>query len=138
MAVRVEDRSETKLEVLNATRDMAAHVMKMAGQETLIPKRHRWFLGKEIVDDAVNIYKLCVMANNTYVDSRESAIRRITYYKLAYENCAGLLSVLQVGELAIDSLHGHRTEVIVRMICRCEAEIAKTINREKNRYFNGK
>ena len=123
------------MEVLNVARDMAAHILKMASQETLVPRRHRWFLGTRLVDNAVSIYQLCVMANNTYVDSHEAAVRRINYYKFAYERSAGLLALLQVCELSVESLRGHRFFVIVEKVCDTQAKIAMTIRNEKERFL---
>lgn len=65
MTVRKADRGESKLEVLNLSRNLAVHTIRLCKNEEAFPKRQRWVFTKRIVDDALDVYECVRMANST-------------------------------------------------------------------------
>ncbi|MBR3160996.1 MAG: hypothetical protein IKF14_18425 [Atopobiaceae bacterium] len=65
MSVRVSDRNEGKLQVLDLTRRLAAHTIRMCKNEDAFPKRQRWVFTQRIVDEAIECYSCVRRANAT-------------------------------------------------------------------------
>ena len=65
MSVRVGDRGEGKLQVLNLSKQLCEHTMTMCKSETRFPKRQRWLLTQRIANEAVEAHACIRRANAT-------------------------------------------------------------------------
>ena len=122
--------------VVNTARDMAGYILQIANNEQVFPKRYRWYIGQTIIDRATAVYELVIMANSTFVDSKESAERRLHYYKLAYEYSSALLARIEMAHYAIKSMTGKKAELMIGKITDTQSKIAVTITAEKKRYHD--
>ena len=64
MSVRVADRKEGRLQVLDLAMQLAVHTVRMCKSERF-PKRDRWILAKPIAEDAIKVYSCIKGANST-------------------------------------------------------------------------
>ena len=64
MTVRKNERKPSKMEVQNKAYELAAHTIQMAGNESVVPKHHRWAMGNHLFKIAMSIAEHIDMANS--------------------------------------------------------------------------
>lgn len=65
MTVRKCDRKEGKLQILDLTRRLAVHTIRLCKNERTFPKRQRWIFTQRLVDGALDLFECVRMANAT-------------------------------------------------------------------------
>lgn len=65
MTVRKSERSEGKLQVLDLTRKLLVHTIRLCKNERSFPKAQRWIFTKRLVDEAMLAYCCVREANAT-------------------------------------------------------------------------
>lgn len=98
MSVRKGDRGESKLEVLNWARILAAYTVQACRNEKIFPKSSRWIMAKPIVDECVSALT-CIRRANA-ADLYEQPEYRRSQQAEAYCHLEALLSIIN---LAYDS-----------------------------------
>lgn len=93
MSVPKSKRSESKLEALVKLSDLYGYTLKICTDEKIIPKKYRWFGGRDLADGVQEAIKSAVYANNTRVTDTETALIR-RYYQIMATNEMVTLGVL--------------------------------------------
>ena len=63
MSVVKSKRGQSELEVITQSRNLASYTIKICSNEKNFPKRYRWCITNNIVNDALNIYS-CIQRSN--------------------------------------------------------------------------
>lgn len=104
MAVPKSQREKTPLTVLIEANMLVCYTIKLCTDETKFPKRYRWCLTQEIVQNAVNMKANVARAKSVYVSDRESAILRRTYQQKALADLAALAALMDTAFNFFDGL----------------------------------
>lgn len=67
MSVVKSKRGKSELEIINKSRELASYTLKICSNEKSFPKRYRWCITSNIVDDALNIYSDIRKSNAIFV-----------------------------------------------------------------------
>lgn len=70
MSVRVGDRSEGTLSVLNDIRILGEYTIQICKSEKVFPKSSRWIMAKPIVDECISALTCVRRANAVFVQTR--------------------------------------------------------------------
>lgn len=96
MAVPVNRRSPQKFGVLTKAIELAAHTVKICGNEKNFPKKYRWMLTQEIVKTEIQIVTDIRMANSIHVASAADLERRRALQQSANGKCEALLTLIEI------------------------------------------
>lgn len=83
---------------------LVCYTIKLCTDETKFPKRYRWCLTQEIVQNAANMKANIARANSVYVSDCESAILRRTYQQKALADLAALAALMDTAFNLFDGL----------------------------------
>lgn len=104
MGVRACDRTEGKLQVLDLTRRLAAHTIRLCKNEEAFPKRQRWVFTQRIVDDAIECYACVRRANATLLRDGPNLHNDYAYRRAQQvEAHARLNSLMSLIDLAFEA-----------------------------------
>lgn len=116
MAVPEHLRSESKLEVLTKSRELALYTSTICSNEKVFPKRDRWLLTNKIVEASLSIMEDIATANSIFVASKRDYELRREYQTRAFAYTARLLSLMDLAKekynLA-DNRVKHWTQLVV-------------------------
>jgi len=85
MSVPKSKRTQGKLEVLTKARRLKAYTLQICTNEQHFPKRYRWCITNNIVQEVVEICRKIVRANSVKVENSVDKERRLLFQKEAYE-----------------------------------------------------
>lgn len=96
MSVPVHKRTPQKFGVLAKAIELAAHTVKICGNEKNFPKKYRWMLTEEIVRTAVRIVMDIREANSIRVVNAADLDRRRALQQSANGRCEALLTLIEI------------------------------------------
>jgi len=96
MAVPVNRRSPQKFGVLTKAIELAAHTVKICGNEKNFPKKYRWMLTEEIVKTSIRIVMDIREANSIHVANAADLQRRRALQQSANGKCEALLTLIEI------------------------------------------
>lgn len=131
MSVRVSERSEGKLQVLNCSRNLAKYTIEACKSDKNFPKTQRWILPHRLVDEVLNVSLNIKKANS--IPLYEMYNERFT---LQHNALASLESMLEMIDLA-ESLYGLESNKVMywtSLIVDTEQMLRSWINSDKSRY----
>lgn len=92
MSVPKSQRGFGKLEALTKARQLKRYTLRICTSEKNFPKRYRWCITNQIVQETVDICRLIVMANAVRLDGTDrDRERRYEYQCRAYELTEALI-----------------------------------------------
>lgn len=97
MTVLMSKRSHGQLEVITKARNLRAYTIKICSNENHFPKRYRWVITQQIVENTNELVKLLITANAVKVENEVDKLRRNERQKMALEGMDHWLSK-KVGE----------------------------------------
>ena len=89
MSVRVGERSEGKLQVLNDIRLLAEYTLRICKSDKVFPKSSRWIMANRLVNECLDAYGCVRRANATPLDEIN-----ITYRNRQQTECKAHLEAL--------------------------------------------
>ena len=90
-----KDRKTSPMEVVTKSRDLYVTVYKICMNEDKVPKKHRYFIGKKLVDLTEEIMGNIIKANAIFPRTDIDKELRYKHQKEAYACCECLLSELE-------------------------------------------
>lgn len=100
MSVRVNERKEGELTVIVKAKELAAHTLKVAGNENNFPKRHRFTVTNKIIDKSFDIYTLLYEANEIYPHNKAELSMRLNKQRQAMAYCRSLMAMIDICKVA--------------------------------------
>ena len=96
MSVVKSKRSESELDVITKSRELAVYTIKICTNENNFPKRYRWCITNEIVKSVKVIHSNIRKANEVYVKDETDYLLRKNYQKIAISEIGGLLGDMDI------------------------------------------
>ena len=118
MAVVKSKRKKSELEVLTKARKLAAHTINMCNNEKMFPKRRRWQITGDIVNQARTVHNCIRKGNSVFVKIDNDYKLRRDYQNMALAEVDALLGnmdlayeILKVSAKRLDYWVGLAIEV---------------------------
>lgn len=140
ITVRKGDRKEGKLQVLDASAELARHSLALCKNEKLFPKSQRWLLSQRIVSAALDICGCIREANATMLGSGEDGEIANRYRRSKQvEAHAKLNALLTYINIAYDvySLDGDRVRYWTELTVKTD-ELLKAWMKSDRERLNGR
>lgn len=96
MSVRVGDRSEGKLQVLRASKDLCAYTLQVCKNEKVFPKSQRWIMTQRIVNESLDVMTCIRRANTARLDQSDEKKYRYEQQMEARCHIDALLSLIDL------------------------------------------
>lgn len=96
MSVRVGDRSEGKLQVLCAAKDLCKYTRQVCKNEKVFPKSQRWIMTQKIVNESLDAMTCIRRANTARLDQDEEKVYRKAQQMEARCHLDALLSLIDL------------------------------------------
>lgn len=109
MTVQKSKRGTGKLAVITLSRRLSRYTMRICTNEKNFPKRFRWCITQKIVNFALDISNLLVMANSVFIQTKADLELRRSYQKQALSTSYALLSMIDLANLSFH-IKGRRIE----------------------------
>lgn len=100
MSVRVGERGENRLEVLDAARILAAYTINTCKSDKVFPKSQRWIMANRIVNECLDACTSIKKANATRL-AEESAIRK-RHQEEAFKSLETMLMLIDIAYNTFD------------------------------------
>ena len=136
MSVRKGDRSETKLEVLNVIRQLAAYSMGICKNEKIIPKSSRWIMSQRIVNECLDAYSCVRRANAVYVTNNLEYNYRHEQQVEAHAHIDALLGLIDIA-YGMYSIESRKIEYWTGLAIQADDALKKWTKSDTERYLNG-
>lgn len=132
MSVYARFRKETPFAVRDKAKEIEVTIIKTAMNEKYFPKRYRFTLAQQIVDDANKMVDSIVTANALPLNEENLSLRQ-RYQKAAYIKCEQLLRKFDLAErLSFQIPEGILEEIIGELIAE-EKRITEWTKSDKER-----
>jgi len=95
MSVRLSERGEGKLEVLNSAKILAEYTISQCKSEKVFPKSQRWIMANRIVNECLDAISAIKRANVIKLDMNSLCIRRM-HQDEAYGHLEVMLTLLGI------------------------------------------
>lgn len=99
MSVPYGKRRQGRLKVLLDAANLAVYTIKLTANEKHFPKRYRWNMTGDMVNESRQILLYLEMANSIHADSAEEYQRRTLYQNQAMEHLQALLVEIDLAYL---------------------------------------
>lgn len=132
MSVIVSKRGKQKFGVITKALELAAYTVKICSNEKNFPKKYRWVITKDIVNEALHIVTSIRKANN--LDLRHASLRdkRLEYQMEANGSCEALLTLIEVA-WDVMPLSDDRVEFWTGLVIAVEEALAVWRESDKKR-----
>lgn len=137
MAVRVGDRDEGKLQVIECSKNLVKYTYDRVHSKTL-PKADRWLASKSIWDAVSNAHAHILIANGIRVESQSDAEERLLHEKLAIGNLDTLISwidILNMKKIISDDQASYWTGLATKTQNICKAWLKS--NKQQYKQYMG-
>lgn len=133
MSVRVGDRSEGTLGVLNDIRILGAHTVQVCRSENVFPKSQRWIMAKPIMDECINALSCVRRANAVYVQTVEDWRYRRMQQVQAHSHLDAMLSLIDLAYTSFQ-IESNRIEYWTGLILSADKHLKAWMKSDKERY----
>ena len=133
MSVVKGKRTEGKLEVLVALRNLCVHTINVCKREKNFPKRDRWILANPIVKHAVDAYSYARKANSIMVKTEDDFVRRRGYQVECHASLEALQSLLEIAYIE-SNMDGQSVDFWIGLVMDCEKKLAGWRTSDRKRY----
>lgn len=133
MSVPEGKRSQSRLEVQTKARALAAHSIKLCGNEKHFPKRDRWTIANRIVSTVLTIMEEVDVANDIYVSTPGDYELRRRSQTIALSSTAKLLGLIELAYVKYQ-LEGKRIMYWTSLVVEVRELIKKWRQADKERY----
>jgi len=117
----VADRGPQTLAVLTEARRLADHTRQICKNEKTFPKRDRWLLTQEIVQESLGVLKHIKKANTVRVSCESDFLMRRAHQIEALESCEWLLELIDIARRDPDiGIDGSRAEYWTGLVLTVE------------------
>lgn len=96
MSVVKSKRGQSELEIITKSRELASYTIKICSNEKNFPKRYRWCITSNIVNDALNIYSYIRKSNAIFVKIKVDYEERRRYQNDALGTIDALLGNMDI------------------------------------------
>lgn len=133
MSVRVGDRSEGTLGVLNDIANLGAYTIQICRSEKVFPKSSRWVMAKPIVDECIGALTCVRRANAVFVDTVSDFEYRRNQQVQAHSHLDAMLSLI---DLAYSSfgIESKRIEYWTGLVLKADDRLKSWMKSDKARY----
>lgn len=135
MSVIKSERTEGRLEVITKAFGLCEYTIMICKNEKNFPKRDRWILTNDIVQEIKDAFKCIRSANSIYPKIREEYIRRHMLQVEANEHLETFLSLLEIAYKQLN-LPSDRVEYWTGLAVETEGLLHKWIKADNERYKN--
>lgn len=135
MSVRVGDRSEGTLSVLNDIRVLGEYTIQICKSEKVFPKSSRWILSKPIVDECVSALACVRRANAVFVQTEMDYHYRRNQQVQAHSHLDAMLSLVDLAYNSF-SIESKRIEYWTGLILKADDRLKAWMKSDKERYKN--
>lgn len=133
MSVPKSKRTHGKLEALTKARSLKTYTIAICTNEKNFPKRYRWCITNNIVNETTEICRKIVRANSVKVENESDKNRRLQYQKEAYELTEVLLEDIDTA-YAFFRLSSNRIEFWVSEVMELQKLLKGWMRSDAERY----
>jgi hypothetical protein len=133
MAIPKSQREEGKLKVVTASRELAAHTIRICSNEKVFPKHYRWCITSKIVDTAIDICSNIDKANAIYVSDKNDYPLRKSYQNQALADTYSLLTLVDIAYVTF-GIESSKIEYWTRLITSVQKMIRSWKKSDSDRY----
>lgn len=133
MSVRVGDRSEGTLSVLNDIRILGEYTIQICKTEKVFPKSSRWILAKPITDECVSALTCVRRANAVFVQTDTDYVYRRNQQVQAHSHLDAMLSLVDLAYNSF-SIESKRIEYWTGLILKADDRLKAWMKSDKERY----
>lgn len=133
MSVRVGDRTEGTLGVLNEIKVLATYTIQACKQEKVFPKCSRWIMAKPIVDECISALTCVRRANAVLVQTKMDFDYRRNNQVQAHSHLDAMLSLVDLAYSAFD-IETRKVEYWTGLILKADDKLKAWIKSDKERY----
>jgi hypothetical protein len=133
MTVPVERRTESKFEIMTKANELAKYTVKICSNEKNFPKRYRWCITYQIVENAVEINCDINRANAIYVKTKADWKQRRAYQKKAQADIAALITLLDIAKCTFN-INGKRMYYWCGLINDVRTKLKAWMESDEKRY----
>ena len=133
MAVPEGKRSESKLRVQTAAKELAKYTTDICSNEKTFPKRDRWIITNRIVTCALTIMEEIDTANSIYVATKGDYALRRESQTIALSYTARLLDLIELAYLKY-SIEGNRIKHWTQLVLDVRELVKKWKKSDSDRY----
>lgn len=135
MAVPEGKRTESKLRVQTAAKELAKYTTDICSNEKTFPKRDRWIITNRIVTCALTIMEEIDTANSIYVTTKVDYDLRRESQTIALAYTARLLGLIELAYLKYN-LNGDRIKHWTQLVIDVRELVKKWRKSDSDRYKN--
>ena len=135
MSVRVGDRNEGTLGVLNDIRILGTYTIQSCKQEKVFPKSSRWIMAKPIVDECISALTCVRRANAVYVQTKFDYDYRRNNQVQAHSHLDAMLSLIDLAYTSFD-IDSKKIEYWTGLILKADDKLKAWMKSDKERYKN--
>lgn len=130
MSVIVSKRQPQKYDSLTKAIILARYTVAICMNEKNFPKKFRWILTKDIVNESLHIITNLRKAANIELQTKDLKEEKYSYQIEAYNSCESLLTLIEVA-WPLMPLHEDRVEYWTGLVIDVEEAIEAWIKRNK-------
>ena len=133
MSVRVNDRKEGHLQVLNCSLNLAVYTLQVCKNEKVFPKSQRWIMAQRLVNECLDAVTCIRRANATMVKDSESKAYRHGQQIEAYAHINAFMSLLEIAHRAF-SIETRRIEYWTKLATDTNDKLVGWMKSDKERF----